>query len=386
MVELVGGKTDLRRVGSRWVGPVPVPRRAHAVVLRQRRRQALLLLRLRGQGRRHRLRAADRGARLPRVGRAAGRALRHRARAGGRGSGRGAATPAREERLLGLLDRTARFYATFLWDAAEAGKAREYLAGRGLSEEMLRAFRVGYAPSAWDRLTVSAQRDGFTPEELVAAGVAQRGRGGGFYDRFRGRIMFPLADARGKVLGFGARSMGEGRGPEVPEHLGERDLPQGPPALRDRPGPRARRQGGSDRGRGGLHGRAGAAPGGHRARPWPSWARRSPRSSWPSSGARLRGCCSRSTRTARGRRRCCRAARSAGDRGRGAAGGRDARGRGSRRAARGRGSGGIRGPRRARTFRARVSGGSCTCRCRSRYSSGQGPSARGGQTAHRSDA
>ncbi len=122
----------------------------------------------------------------------------------------------RRERLLKLLDRTARFYAAYLWEAQEAGKAREYLAGRGLSEQTLRDFRVGYAPSAWDKVTVKARELGFKPEELTAAGVAMTSRKDrdGLYDRFRGRIMFPLADARGRVLGFGARAMGEGRGPK----------------------------------------------------------------------------------------------------------------------------------------------------------------------------
>ena len=75
-----------------------------------------------------------------------------------------------------LLDRTAGFYATLLWESQEAARAREYLIGRGLGEEVLREFRVGYAPSAWDRVIVGAQRDGFGPPELVAAGLAQRGR------------------------------------------------------------------------------------------------------------------------------------------------------------------------------------------------------------------
>jgi DNA primase len=119
----------------------------------------------------------------------------------------------RRERLSKLLDRTAGYYAKFLWDSQEAAKARDYLVGRGLGEEVLREFRVGYSPSAWDRVLVGAQRDGFRPEELEAAGLAQRGRGG-LYDRFRGRIMFPLANARGRVLGFGARAMSEGRGPK----------------------------------------------------------------------------------------------------------------------------------------------------------------------------
>jgi DNA primase len=120
----------------------------------------------------------------------------------------------RRERLLALLDRAAKFYATYLRDAGEASAAREYLSSRGLSDEVLADFRVGYSPSAWDRMLLGARQGGFTEEELVAAGLAQRGRSGGLYDRFRGRIMFPLADARGRVLGFGARQMGEGRGPK----------------------------------------------------------------------------------------------------------------------------------------------------------------------------
>jgi DNA primase len=121
----------------------------------------------------------------------------------------------RRERLLALLDRAARFYESYLWESTEASRARDYLAGRGLSEDVLRQFRVGYSPSAWDRMLLGARQSGFSEEELMAAGLAQRGRDGrSAYDRFRGRIMFPLADGRGRVLGFGARQMGEGRGPK----------------------------------------------------------------------------------------------------------------------------------------------------------------------------
>src|SRR4051794_10085455 len=86
----------------------------------------------------------------------------------------------RKQRLLALLDRTASYYAKFLWDSKEAGPARAYLEERGLGEEVLRDFRVGYSPSAGNRLTAGAQRDGFALQELVAAGLAQRGQ-----DRFR---------------------------------------------------------------------------------------------------------------------------------------------------------------------------------------------------------
>jgi DNA primase len=120
----------------------------------------------------------------------------------------------RRERLLKLLERATIFYERYLWEAAEAEPARRYLAGRGLSEQVLRDFRIGYAPKAWDRVITAAQRDGFTEQELAGAGLGRRGRQGGFGDLFRGRIIFPLAEARGRVLGFGARAMRDDQRPK----------------------------------------------------------------------------------------------------------------------------------------------------------------------------
>ncbi|HVD39329.1 MAG TPA: DNA primase, partial [Solirubrobacterales bacterium] len=118
----------------------------------------------------------------------------------------------RRRRLEQLLDRAAAFYSSYLWESEEAGKARDYLARRGLGEEVLRGFGVGYAPSAWDKLLVRGQRAGFSVEELRGVGLVQRGRSGGDYDRFRERIMFPIRDRRGRVLGFGGRAMREDQG------------------------------------------------------------------------------------------------------------------------------------------------------------------------------
>lgn len=114
------------------------------------------------------------------------------------------------ERLLALLARTAAYYERVLWESGEAAGARQYLAERGLSEQALRAYGVGFAPSPWDRVLLASLRAGYSEAELLAVGLAQRGERGGLYDRFRRRIMFPLADLRGHVLGFGARELADG--------------------------------------------------------------------------------------------------------------------------------------------------------------------------------
>jgi DNA primase len=127
----------------------------------------------------------------------------------------------RREHLLELLARTAAYYERCLWESEEAGKAREYLEGRGLGEAILREFRVGYAPSAWDRVLLASRRGGFSEQDLYATGLAQRSKENGRpYDRFRSRIMFPLADIRGRVLGFGARAM---RDDQRPKYLNTSD-------------------------------------------------------------------------------------------------------------------------------------------------------------------
>jgi DNA primase len=113
----------------------------------------------------------------------------------------------RKAKLWQLLERTAKFYERYLWESPKAEKARAYLTERGLGEEVLRRFGVGMAPSPWDQVLTGSQRAGFKVEELLAAGLAQKGRQGGHYDRFRKRITFPIRDQRGRVLGFGARAL-----------------------------------------------------------------------------------------------------------------------------------------------------------------------------------
>ncbi|MGH2763146.1 MAG: DNA primase, partial [Thermoleophilaceae bacterium] len=214
MVDLVSAKTDLRRVGSRWSGLCPFHDERTPSFSVNAAEKLFYCFGCQAKGDAIGFVEQSEGVDFP-------EAVELLADRYGVQLEREQDDPRAEERrrrrgrLLALLDRAASFYSAYLFDSTEARRAREYLAERGLSEEILREFRIGYSPSAWDRMVVGAQRGGFRPEELVAAGLAQRGRqGGGLYDRFRGRIMFPLADARGRVLGFGARAMGEGRGPK----------------------------------------------------------------------------------------------------------------------------------------------------------------------------
>ncbi len=108
----------------------------------------------------------------------------------------------REDRLRALLERAAEFYSRVLWESEAGAGAREYLASRELGEEICREFRLGYAPGG-ARLASRALQEGYTHDELRAVGLANRGGN----DYFNRRIVFPLADARGRVRGFQARKL-----------------------------------------------------------------------------------------------------------------------------------------------------------------------------------
>jgi DNA primase len=108
----------------------------------------------------------------------------------------------RDERLRALLERAAEFYARVLWESDAGAGAREYLASRGLGEEVCREFRLGYAPGG-ARLASRALQEGYAQDELRAVGLSNS-RGNDYFQR---RIVFPLADARGRVRGFQARKL-----------------------------------------------------------------------------------------------------------------------------------------------------------------------------------
>ena len=126
----------------------------------------------------------------------------------------------KEARLLLVLEKAASFYERFLWETESGRIAREYLEARGLREEVCKAFRVGYSPDEWRGIHRRAGKEGFTDREMEEAGLLIR-QPGKVYDRFRGRLMFPLIDHRGRVLGFGGRTLKD----ETPKYL---NSPEGP--------------------------------------------------------------------------------------------------------------------------------------------------------------
>ena len=136
-------------------------------------------------------------------------------------AGPGDADRKRRDRLRKLLEQACKYYERVLWEARAAEAARAYLTTRGLSPEHCRAFRLGYSPSAWRTLSDAARAKGFSERELLDAGLVVPGSKGASYDRFRGRLMFPLTDERGRVLGFGARTLGD----DKPKYLNSPETP-----------------------------------------------------------------------------------------------------------------------------------------------------------------
>lgn len=118
------------------------------------------------------------------------------------------------ERTDGLgkndLQKVMAFAATFYKGqlATAAGRAaKDYALKRGLTEESLERFGLGYAPAAWDALVQAARRQRIGEDVLLTAGLAAKRESGGCYDRFRNRLMFPIYDADGKVIAFGGRAL-----------------------------------------------------------------------------------------------------------------------------------------------------------------------------------
>lgn len=111
-------------------------------------------------------------------------------------------------RLLSIAEETAKFFEKNLWGANEhrATPMLRYLFSRGVTEESIKKFRLGFAPDSWDALLTHLTRAGFKEYEIEKAGlIIKKDSAAGYYDRFRNRIMFPIMDANGRVIGFGGR-------------------------------------------------------------------------------------------------------------------------------------------------------------------------------------
>lgn len=111
----------------------------------------------------------------------------------------------RRQRLYDLLATTARFYHEILMNQKTGARAKEYMASRGVTEKIMEEFTIGYAPHSWETLSLWLKNKGYTEEEMVASGMVGKKDKGGTFDRFRGRVMFPISDAQGRVVAFGGR-------------------------------------------------------------------------------------------------------------------------------------------------------------------------------------
>ena len=113
---------------------------------------------------------------------------------------------ARTERLVAITDAAAGFFLRMLVEHPLGGMAREEITRRGVTEDTARTYRLGYAPHGWDHLARFLAQRGFSPEDCIDTGlVAPRRSGDGHYDRFRHRLMFPIADVHGRIVAFSGR-------------------------------------------------------------------------------------------------------------------------------------------------------------------------------------
>ena len=108
-------------------------------------------------------------------------------------------------RLYEICELACRFFEKQLYEGAMGQEAKKYLLGRGLTEESIKKWRVGYAPSVWQGLSDFLSSRGYKIDEIQRAGLALSSSKGSFYDRFRGRIIFPVFDLNSQVVGFGGR-------------------------------------------------------------------------------------------------------------------------------------------------------------------------------------
>jgi DNA primase len=123
--------------------------------------------------------------------------------------------------LLEVLGQADRFYRRMLREHPQAHEAIDYLKRRGLSGEIAADFGLGFAPDGWDNLLKAVGTTEDARAALLAAGLLVKKDGGGYYDRFRHRVMFPIQDHRGRLIGFGGRVLDQGE----PKYLNSPETP-----------------------------------------------------------------------------------------------------------------------------------------------------------------
>jgi DNA primase len=109
------------------------------------------------------------------------------------------------DHLRSLLEEAVTFYRHHLLNSHEGHQALEYLKQRGLDEPTLEAFGIGYAPQGWEGFLSHFKSKGYSEADILDAGMISERESGGYHDRFRHRVMFPIRDERGRMAGFGAR-------------------------------------------------------------------------------------------------------------------------------------------------------------------------------------
>ncbi|MCL5959763.1 MAG: DNA primase, partial [Chloroflexi bacterium] len=119
------------------------------------------------------------------------------------------AEESRQTRLREINQAAAQFFHNLLLKSDEARATREYMVQRGVSDSSVTVFQLGFAPDRWDDLFRYLLAKEVSPEEIEAAGLVVERDDGRIHDRFRHRLMFPIRDKRGQVIGFGGRALDE---------------------------------------------------------------------------------------------------------------------------------------------------------------------------------
>jgi DNA primase len=128
---------------------------------------------------------------------------------------------AHREALLRLNEAAAQFYHQLLTLSDKGKEGRDYFERRGMTSEIIRSFRLGYASEDWEGLSTFLREKKADPEKAVQAGLLIPRKGGGYYDRFRGRVLFPIFNMRQKIVGFGGRVLDS----SLPKYLNTPETP-----------------------------------------------------------------------------------------------------------------------------------------------------------------